>query len=227
MNPEIVTMFFEMCIIGVVGGMVCGDEDNCICRGGEVTCRGLPRVEYVWRLGKTLIWDMDSEDLDGSINYDELLRGYDHVEIRNAPRDVCEVKVLRAYVEECGVDGEDITDGDFTERVMTTETVMKGKIGGDGLVTADLSVTEKGIVIAIAINTAKISLVGYLLYQVMVSLVFIHARLNQLEGRETSPQCVVGCTHSWMTCCYACMRRVFCCCRRHFKVPDFHGKSSF
>lgn len=225
MNSTRIVLVLLVC--DVVGGwMVCGHDDNCICTDDSIKCRGVPGVEYTDRVGKTLEWDMSGEVIADSIDYAAVISGYSRVVVFNAPIQACDVGALRKYLENCEEGGYGPTTGSefFTTEETTEETVMKG---GSGLITAELSVTDRGIVIAIIINTAKISLVGYLLYQVLVSLVFIHSRLNQLEGREDDPQCVVRCTHSWMRCSYSCLRRVFCCCRGWFKVPDFRGKLKF
>ena len=236
---------------GVISGYVCGQADQCLCEASIVTCSGAdpPEVGVKMRTGKTLEWNMMHMKVDVGINFDKLWSGYTKVVIINAPLEACNVQSLRKYIHGNCVAADattaDVTTADATTAATTTvetdadatadSTADKSsqglcssttKLDSSGVISLDLTVTERAIVIALAVNTAKLGLLGFLIYQIIVSLVYIHSRLNQLEASEEEPLCIINCGHKWMTFSYACLRKLCCCCQcfRRLRPPSFSGK---
>lgn len=238
------TMFLSLLWIllpSVINAIVCGQADQCLCKESIVTCSGPvpPEVGVKMRTGRTLEWNMMHMKVDVGINFDKLWNGYTKVVILNAPLEACNVQSLRKYIHgNCAATAdattatvETLTDADATADSTADESSQglwssTTKLDSSGVISVDLTVSERAIVIALAVNTAKLGLLGFLVYQIIVSLVYIHSRLNQLEANEEEPLCIINCGHKWMTFSYACLRKLCCCCQcfRRLRPPSFSGK---
>lgn len=210
--------------------LICGQKDQCICRDNVFVCRGtVPVFAISERENVQLTWDMLNENIDHKVDYDKLLHAYEDVIILNAPLEACFIDGLKQHLK-CTYD-EALDDKivsttpydtiDSTDERNTEDNVVtlhSGKV-----VNVELSLTEKAIIITLAVNTAKVGIILFLTYQILVSLVYVHSRLNAVTRREEPPTCIINCMHKWMRCSYCCLRCICCCFCKRLRAPTFEG----
>lgn len=229
MDASVTVLVILLCVVSYGECIVCGQFDQCICStvDTEVYCKGLAPI-FAEKEDKHLIWDLQNH-LEQNVDYADILSGYASVKLLHVPTEGCSITGLKEFLD-CVMDPS--PSSGTTERVETvspsgeddtTQNYGTGRIIKTSTMSVDFDLTDKAIVITLAINTAKLGFTAFLVYQILVSLVFIHSRINLLEGRSQKPSCVIACTHRWMKCIY-CLCSCFCkCWSKRFKPPSFQG----
>lgn len=227
--------------------LICGQKDQCVCTTASIVCRGsVPVFAMYMRNGVQLTWDMLQDPVDNKVDYTKVLHGYESVIIINAPLEACFIDGLKQHIN-CDnilhevLPGNDVptmltqdqTTTDVTDSTSSYDTATPEDrenvitLHSNKIFNVELSMTDKAVIITLAINTVKIGLIGFLTYQILVSLVYIHSRLNMITRVEEKPSCVVNTTHKWMRCFYASLRCLCCCLCKNLKAPSFRGRYIF
>ena len=230
---EALVLVILLCVVVSHGDcMLCGQFAQCTCSNtdSEVYCKGAVPV-FEAKGDKHLIWNMENR-LDRDVDYSNVLSGYASVKLLQVPAEACTILGLKEFLnchssspmhhDETASPPRNHDETSNEDDIVHSATLVK-----TSTMTLDLTMTDKAIVITLAITTAKLGVTAFLVYQILVSLVFIHSRINLLEGRSQKPSCIIASTYKYMKCIY-CLCNCFCkCWSRRFKPPSFEGRYIF
>ena len=203
-------LVLSLCLIPRAEGKVCGIKDNCVCTSVVMRCRGFPgNLPVTDKTGVQLICDMDFA-YDSNLEYEEMLSGFSSVELVNVPAAACKDPYLVKLITACtstqapptipvssSLPPKDDQDKNQTQR-------NDGNDGDDGDDKTNVRWNSKALVITIVLNTAEISFLSCVVYQILVSLVYYYKRLNTaglLGGRDAKPPLIIRTMLRLLDCC--------------------------
>ena len=171
-----------------VDGLVCGETANCLCSLTTMDCTGLPGMtEPRERVGVHLTVNMRGF-FNPIVDYYAMFNGFSSIKLYNAPDTACTDPRVKTFIIDCL----------STQTPMeTTDTPIAAKQGADKLV-----------VFTLALDVAQFSIIGTVLYQILVSLMYFQSQL----GDRVKPPGII---------------RMMKWCRQNCKRRTVHRKASY
>ena len=94
-------MLSVVCLVPVTQALVCGMDGNCVCTMHMMRCKGFPgNLPVGEKQGVHLLVDMEF-NYNPSLDYGDMLSGFQSVRLVNAPAIACEDPHLVIYLREC------------------------------------------------------------------------------------------------------------------------------
>ena len=198
----------------VVLGIVCGETGNCYCSGMNMECKGYPGMLPIReKTGVYLSIDMLG-GYEHAVDYDTMLGGYTSVYIHNSPKIACYDERLSRYIKDC-VTTPPVAVTSHQTSELPSDPYQHYKNDDD-----EDNNEDRALVVTVVFSSIKLTFLSCVVYQILVSLVFFHKRMDMLLGKAEKAPMIVRCMIRFLAFMHGCRRR----CYSRTKNREISGK---
>ena len=198
----------------LVDGAFCGEDGSCTCDGDVIRCERLVYFKESFRVGKTIILDLEPGTTDLRA---DLLVGYGVVKVLNKDQLICQTPApaLNVYLINCH-------DSEIIEKQTKIHVANTDNVVSDS---ANVNIsTDKGRIVTMITMTLQLSFLTFIVYQILVSLLQIHLRINKLTFENIKAPCIIRAFVTYLAVCCCCVK-CLCPCKpcQNLEAPNMQG----